>query len=312
MKISVARNLKGAIGWQVFLRQLLKDMSTRYSVRVVDQRSPSDIHIGIIGDKRKKRSANIWRVDGIYYDRPRIERNQSIARGIKSADGVVYQSRWSMKMVHEMLRIKGKQEVVIHNGSIPFSNNIKINKRGYDKVWVACAHWRPNKRGEAIIDAFLCAKKKIDARVGLFFVGEYGGNPAEDVIFMGKRSRKEIGSILASSDYMVHICHIDSCPNSVVEGLLSGLPVLCNNIGGTPEIVQEDGIILPIDRPFSFKPVKSMKNVGSRSVDVELLSKGMLQMMQKKWLVHRSDLLIKFCSKKYYDFFKRITNGTVA
>ena len=61
----------------------------------------------------------------------------------------------------------------------------------------------------------------------------------------------------------LHLCHIDSCPNIVIEGLCCGLNVLCSNLGGTQEIVGENGVVLRADKMWSgqYLPKTNLDNI---------------------------------------------------
>ena len=106
----------------------------------------------------------------------------------------------------------------------------------FDQAFVCCAHWRINKRLQSIVHSFLAVNDRSDLNLGLFVVGKPDYvHKHPNVVYLG--DVKKVSPVYAASNYMCHICHLDACPNSVIEGLSFGLPVLSNNIGGTPEIV---------------------------------------------------------------------------
>lgn len=308
MRISTSISLKGDKGSQNFIRRLFKSLQTNFDVQIVGSNEKSDIHLSVSGDHRKSGALNIVRIDGVYYDKKRLILNMPIKQVILKSDGVIYQSKWSKVFAEKMLKVSNPVSTVIWNGAEPTQNtNIKINRRGFDKIFVSCALWRPNKRPEAIIEAFDLARKKSGLNLGLFMVGDLKyKKEIPGLVLLGKIHPEQINSIYKSSDYCIHICHLESCPNAVIESLVCGLPVLCNNIGGTPEVVGESGIVLSIDKKYNFKVINSMQDVGSQIVNIELLSNGILDMCNRQWKVDRPDLSIDVSAKQYYDFFKLI------
>lgn len=308
MRVSTSVKLKGILGLQNFMSLLIKELELNYDVKFVSEKEKSDIHLSVIKGY-KKGSKNILRIDGVYYDNKRLNMNKPIKYAIKRSDGVIYQSKWSKNFVERMLNVKNERSDVIHNGSSIIDTD-PADRKGYDKIIVSCAHWRPNKRPEAIVDAFLKVKRITNIKVGLFMVGPIKSETIKDndIYYFGKQSKEKVHSIYKASDIMCHICHIDSCPNSVVEGLLYGLPVVCNNISGTPEIVKDSGIIVQLDKPFDFKPIVNMNSVGSKNIDTDKLAQALFDACNKKWDIKREDLTINYTAKQYYNFFLKVLN----
>jgi hypothetical protein len=52
---------------------------------------------------------------------------------------------------------------------------------------------------------------------------------------------------------MLHLAYADHCPNTVIEALSQGCPVVCSSVGGTRELVGDFGIVVD-DGRFDFDP----------------------------------------------------------
>jgi len=308
MKISLSHHWKQddkKRGFKKFAALLLRELQDNFDIQIVPESKSSDIHLTMIHGRQKKGAKNILRIDGVYYDRGRLNMNNPIKNSIRTFDAVVFQSKWCQKFATGMLKVKPKASAVIYNGCGQDYGGVTVDKRGFDKVFICCANWRVNKRLKAITKSFLEARERSSENWGLFVLGNPDYNVEEECVkYFGHVN--DLDSIYKSSDYMCHICHLDACPNSVVEGLSAGLPVLSNNIGGTPEIVGDSGIILDIDKPFDFKPINVMKDVGSKSVDQRVIVEGMLEMSRRDWEIDRKDLHISKSAENYYKLFKSV------
>jgi glycosyltransferase involved in cell wall biosynthesis len=308
MKISLSRHFeKGkAKGLSKFGKLLTDCLVSKYGIKIVSQNKKSDIHLSAIsGPANYGAKKNVLRIDGVYYDVNRMNMNRPIKKAIQLFDGVVFQSHWSKVFAETMLKVKAKRFSVIYNGTdhrLYVPDKINISKP-HDKMFVCCAEWRVNKRLKTIAEAFLSAKNKTSLDIGLFVIGKPDVIIKDPAIHYLGKIGSELRDYLNQSDYMCHICHLDACPNSVVEGLSAGLPVLCNNIGGTPEIVQKSGISLNLDDKFNFKPIKSMSSVGPKKVNTNIVSQGIIDMINQQWNVSRPDLDIDVSAGKYYEFF---------
>lgn len=78
------------------------------------------------------------------------------------------------------------------------------------------------------------------------------------VNFTGTYAHANAPAIYQDADAYLMAKHNDPCPNSVLEALASGLPVLYSASGGVPELVGQDaGIGLPIEQTFDVDLVPS-------------------------------------------------------
>ena len=70
------------------------------------------------------------------------------------------------------------------------------------------------------------------------------GRISHNIIAHKKYPADQLAQWYRSADAMVHIAWIDNCPNTVVESLSCGIPVLSTHNGGTHELVKNNGKII--------------------------------------------------------------------
>ena len=125
----------------------------------------------------------------------------------------------------------------------------------------------------------------------------------KNIKYIGSVKTHQTYQYYKSADAIIHISRLDACPNVVVEGLSAGTPIICNNVGGTPELVGNDGIILNIDPPLKYKrfTMKPPDKVKSK-----IIAQGIWDCIEKEWSIKRSDLDMEYCADKYYKYFQKI------
>ncbi len=71
------------------------------------------------------------------------------------------------------------------------------------------------------------------------------------VSFLGRLDRNGIVALYAEADAMLNPTRVDNMPNSVLEALACGLPVISTNVGGVPYIVEDrrTALLVPRDDP---------------------------------------------------------------
>lgn len=306
MRVSVSNKRKSDQGVGNFLRQLCDELPN-HGIEVVGETDKCDLHLAAIHSLRPH-CKNVLRIDGVYYDQERFSWNGRIRRAMAQAEGVVFQSQWSQILAVNMLRVHPRISTVIWNG-VNQTKLAEIPKASSKTPFTfsACAAWRESKRPEAVINSFLKAREVSKQNIQLKMIGPIKPRVKHAAIqYLGKIEHDKALSAIKSSDCLIHICHLDACPNAVVEALSMGVPVVCNNIGGTPELVKKDGLVLPLDRPFKFKVISSMSTVGSKAIDINVLSTGLLKAMRTSWNIARPELDISRSAASYAKFFRRV------
>lgn len=255
---------------------------------------------------------NILRLDGLYFDKhnPNCDSlNKPIFDCYKAFDKIVFQSDFSKKVYEKFTGIV-KDNYVIRNGvpsifhprATPFLPEPKAKK--YEKVCVTSASWRRHKRLEELIEAFKSPKL---SHVCLMVLGGSTYNTSsgipDNVFMLKKYHHEELPSIYASADAMLLISWLDSCPNTVVEALACGVPVMCSHNGGTPELIKGSGVILQLEEDYNYGDKVSL--YLPPKIDTDVVVEGVLKVLEMPKEFERLDLDITWTANKYEGLFKQ-------
>jgi glycosyltransferase involved in cell wall biosynthesis len=211
----------------------------------------------------------VVRVDNIFIDQAETcgcteTLNRPIFRAIKKSNGVVFQSHFNRNLVNCFMGSLTVPQSVIPNGVdleefSPRGPNMRdrIGVPSDALVLMTSASWRPHKRLSNIVDVFrmLSIKRK---DVYLFILG--GGAPDQSALhhprihYTGHISPALLPAWYRSADLFLFLSWLDSCPNTVIEAIACGIPVVCSNQGGTPEIIERThgGVVSKADEAYSF------------------------------------------------------------
>jgi len=288
-------------GWR--LKQELINQGHEFTKRAQN-------NLAIIDGSYKENVLNILRLDGLYLDSedPTCEaQNSHIFKAYKSFDHIVFQSQFS-KQVYESFAGISKPSTIIHNG-VPSAFNPDIphpKVDNFEKVLIASAKWRRHKRLEEILQAFSSPQLKDIALIVLdgqnYKPALEHPNPNQNIILFPRIAHDKLPEIYATADAMIHISWLDWCPNTVVEGLACGLPVLCSHNGGTKELVKKNGKILQLEEDYTMGTCVDLYNPPL--IDINLLVEGILNILDMPKNFRRPDLSIKKVASQYLNIFK--------
>lgn len=304
-KISILIRSRGNTrgGPSVFRNRLYQAIK-KLNVKVCDNLSKRhDVEISFISLPKSKKPV-VVRIDGCYYMKQHLSNNKPIARAIAKADFVIFQSQFSEKMCCAITGKTPRQRDVIYNGiDLSYVDSIAPSEHIEPGSLVCCANWRHNKRLKSIINGFLEAS--IDRH--LYVIGDstnYFLCKHPKIHWLGDLDSDDIISVMKSCAHLIHLCHIDSCPNVVVEGLSCGLSVLCTNLGGTKEIVATGGVVLDVDK-WDFK-----SDVPSNldNLPPAVVAEGLHRLVQGNFKIDRERFNIDLVAKKYVDICVSIFN----
>jgi len=73
----------------------------------------------------------------------------------------------------------------------------------------------------------------------------------ESVTFSGRLEPEQIAQLYREADVLLNASTVDNSPNSLIEALASGVPVVSSNVGGIPDLVThgESALLVPPNQP---------------------------------------------------------------
>ena len=260
-----------------------------------------DVQLSIVMASQKREGLPlIQRLDGIYYDTAKdyVQMNAPIKATYDVADGVVFQSEWSKKLVESQFG-PAKKYAIINNGtdidviqSIPPATGLD----DFDKVWSCASSWfyedgtqRYIKRLEENIRYFQEHSGENDILCIAGDVRDFENPDDDKIVFLGELGLTELFSVYRRSDYFLHLGRFDNCPNVVVDARAAGCKIICSSLGGTVEVAGTNATVIKED-DWNFVPFEC--NVPSS-----------LDFSRKMNNIYEKDISMDFVSDRYLEFF---------
>jgi len=286
-----------------FLNRLASELKAQ-NVDIVDPAS-SDVYFVFIADSVKKiqrlqrRGIKvIQRIDNIYFDTGNTlgdsrQLNEPLRQTYQQVDGVVFQSAYAEKMVSKRWGVK-PNSIVIPNG-ITVDHDFDRTDRN---LIVCSSSWRRHKRLKETLEVF----NRLDSSYRLRIFGD-PDEPVDgmDRVAFGKvPSFEAVREIYRDATVFLHLAWLDCCPNSVVEALSLGIPVVCGNQGGTRELVEttNGGFVAPTDAEFDYGDLELYNPPPINGID------EIVEYIQAKNFpeINRNPIDIKQTAKSYIEF----------
>ena len=298
-------------GKALFIRRLRKEfqnIGVQFGV-------PADVKLHLIrmSNGGNQAKANVVRIDGVYHNTAQdyIGKNKGIASGFHRGNGAIYQADFSRRLCDKYIGPFQKKYIVCPNGADPtFYDNIPKAESKYTHNFLAVSKWRPHKRLLDIIECYLLAGIEDSC---LYVAGSPNTLPPpelaryraeENIKFLGSVSQEQLGSYYKLCNASIHLCWVDCCPNSVVEAICAGCPVISNNTGGTPEIVKaSNGIVCDIDKPYDLEPCDLYH---PPNFDRGIIAQAMNDVIDNKPSIDSTNVNIKTVALKYKNFFNSL------
>jgi glycosyltransferase involved in cell wall biosynthesis len=255
----------------------------------------------------QKLSKNVvQRLDGIWSKPSDIhQKNVCIKQLYDVASAVVFQSMFDEKYVTSQWGMPLKS-AVINNGIKSYDKTPNLApglirlRQTYDKIFVCSANWHRSKRLRETIELFMSLRKKGLGNACLIIMGGHPDHQVADphVYYTGSLSHDLCLQIFSIADWMIHLAWFEHCPNTVVEALSAGCPIICTDVGGTQELCLDYGIKINESVEFDFSAPCDYDNPPI--IDVTSLD---LHAVLNKPPRRHADINIKSVADKYIELF---------
>jgi glycosyltransferase involved in cell wall biosynthesis len=109
---------------------------------------------------------------------------------------------------------------------------------------------------------------------------------AESCTFPGRLGVESIAALVRSADVVINPSRIDNMPNSLLEALASGVPVVSTNVGGVPYMVEHErtALLTPPDDPPAMAACV-VRLLDDRRLAQRIVSAGLQHARQFDWTV---------------------------
>lgn len=229
----------------------------------------------------------VQRLDGIWFSPSEFEiKNSAIKKLYQNADGIIWQSEFDKGMTTKWWG-QPKSGSVIRNGiNAPKIKKFQIPaleqiRQQYEMLFVCSANWHPQKRLETNVELYKWLRTFYTS-AALIVLGSNAIKVADPHIFYaGSQPHDVCLEIFSASNWMLHTAWLDHCPNTVVEALSQGTPVICSEQGGTKELVQGYGIVLKENAEYNFEltdydrpPALDITQITNKLMTKDKLSKS--------------------------------------
>jgi len=261
-----------------------------------------DIHLAFIERLHQKNDTAklVQRLDGIWFKPEEfLEKNVGIKKTYDETGTVVWQTEFDKKMITK--HWGDKSGIVIGNGiqiiDTPVTHPTLLKIRGsFKKVFVCVANWHRQKRLRENTELFLKLQKTYQNSC-LLVCGRDPDyvikNP--DIFYFGDLPHESLMQIYAISDWMIHLAWLDHFPNTVVEAISKGVPVIHTNSGGTKEVVKSSGLLIAENEKYEYNLIDYEDPPTIDTSDINKLPNDVI--------VDQSHLDIRLVSTKYEKLF---------
>jgi len=302
MKICFAEDInREDSGKHKFLKRLAASFLSK-GIKIVENNGDILLHIGRNFSKFKCKKS-VMRVDGLILnkDQEYEKKNRKIVKSINKSDGVIYQSIFCEKAYKNFLNIN-KKSAIIYNGASP-SDFLPRNPKNY---FLAFCRWRPHKRERQICESFVSAVNK-----GLDCDLIVAGEASKEIIhprikYIGWIDVLYLKTLLSGAIASIHLSWLDWCPNSMIESIVSGCPVIYSQSGGSGEVGRGSGVGIG-DRQWDYKEAVSLYNPPP--LNEEGIVSALFYLKHKKMeSIVREEFHIDNVANQYLYFFETILN----
>ena len=153
------------------------------------------------------------------------------------ADATIFQTQWSKKAC-QIIGLKTEAQPTVTIPNAPDSSIFYPVERHYsseEKFVIFYSSWSTNiNKG---FDTLNWIDKNLDFSKYKFIFAGRAEKKFQNIKKVGKLNKQEIAKQLESSHAFLFASKFDPCSNSLAEAIATGIPVICFDGGGSPELL---------------------------------------------------------------------------
>jgi len=226
---------------------------------------------GAVAFRRAGRAPLVFNQNGWYYpgwyNGDWKAANAAIVEAQRAADLVLLQSQFCLEAGRALTGYEPRNYEVLHNAIPPFPHRNQTLQGDGRTVWLS-AVFTPDsehilkpavqamailhrRHGQAAPHLLLAGRVDPATRTMPWFQAILG-----DIALLeadggcrrlGEYCPDDLPRLASNADVALHLKYKDPCPNAVIERMALGLPHVFSNSGGTPELIGDAGIGLPVE-----------------------------------------------------------------
>ena len=107
----------------------------------------------------------------------------------------------------------------------------------------------------------------------------------ESVVFAGRLDKDKMAEAYRKADIAINPSLVDNMPNSVLEALASGVPVVSTNVGGVPFVVEHEltALLVPPKSPDEMAKA-ILRLMHDSALSEKLVNNGLAEAGKYTWL----------------------------
>ncbi|MGV3684499.1 MAG: glycosyltransferase family 4 protein [Daejeonella sp.] len=218
------------------------------------------------------------------------------ANSLKGANGVIFLTKYASDVIQRFTGPLPNVEVIPHGISDAFRNE-KAAMNWPDPGGVIKCVYVSNfdlyKHQDNVAEAIVSLKKS-GVNIALTLIGGGGSSIAENKVksylkredpnrdfieVVGHVKHSDIPVLMRDKHVFVFASSCENMPNTLIEGMCSGLPIACSNRGPMPEVLQDGGVYFnPEDVPSIVEAIQKILSDTEHRTSIAARAKGLSEL----------------------------------
>lgn len=229
---------------------------------------------------------------------------------LKNASAAIFLTKYAADIIQKSSGKIKDYEIINHGIGDDFRREVKVwcnNDRVAEPVsCIYVSNVAPYKHQLYVAKAVVYLRTVKNYNIKINFVGGGEGQPQRELLeFMKKYDSKgkflqqtdfikhsELPDVIVKSDLFIFASSCENMPNTLIEGMCSGLPIVCSDRGPMPEILKDGGVY--------FNPEDS--NSIADAIELMLMDEVLRKEKAVKSFNYSKKYSWKKCSEETFNF----------